>query len=231
MTEIVSVILAFVLTGVIGNRLLQNWQERTWLRQRQFLGLEKEYTSLRDLTFELTEAGAARLFRMRRLLAATRSLPVQELQTRLKDYDEALVTWNEKLNGFYVRLAFIPGHELSIEMERSVHKKLAVEGARIEKLVRVRLKGGWADTTECASIDHALNHAQAALLRFNKRMLRLVDAAKKRVYFGESIPYRSAFIFQFSTMELIKALFIRDVDGHSVFRPAEQLVRPRFRGR
>lgn len=47
MESLLSIVVGFVLTGLIGNRLVQAWQARNWLLQQRFLGQEKEYVGLK----------------------------------------------------------------------------------------------------------------------------------------------------------------------------------------
>ena len=46
---IITAIISFILTGLIGGRLLQKWQLRNWLNQQKFLGAEKDYIALQEL--------------------------------------------------------------------------------------------------------------------------------------------------------------------------------------
>jgi preprotein translocase subunit YajC len=47
--ELITVILSFVLTGIIGNFLVQRWQQRNWHEQHRLLRLEKEMDELIEL--------------------------------------------------------------------------------------------------------------------------------------------------------------------------------------
>jgi hypothetical protein len=72
-TAIVTVCLTFLLTGVVGNLLLQGWQQRNWLTQQRFLGEQKNYENLKELSEEIVRLSNLRLWKMRRLLNAVQS--------------------------------------------------------------------------------------------------------------------------------------------------------------
>jgi len=74
MSAIIAVIVGSILTGLIGNWLVQGWQQRNWLLQQRFLGHEKEYFALKDLADEIASLLGARIYQCRRLL---RNLPAQ----------------------------------------------------------------------------------------------------------------------------------------------------------
>lgn len=97
---IVSILLTFVLTGVIGNMLVQHWQYRNWINQQKFLGEEKQYYALTALWEELTNLASKRLWRMRRLHAALINGDDEKIKERLNDYDLALSEWNQSKPAF-----------------------------------------------------------------------------------------------------------------------------------
>lgn len=220
------VLVTFVLTGLIGNRLLQRWQHRTWLHQQKILGREKEYASLLELTNELSAATGARLYHMRRLAAAIRSLSDAELEHRLKKYDAILIRWNEALNSYYVRLTFYTDFYEARNLEDNIQNLFAKTGINIEASIRDRRSGKRSSPVAITAIDHNLTRLQGQILQFNKGMLRTVETKRKELYLGAPVYYSEYNLLQFSTWELIKALFISEVDGHAVIRTALDLSAP-----
>jgi hypothetical protein len=226
MSDIIKALLAFVLTGVIGNSLIQRWQYRAWLQQQQFLGHEKEYTALKDLSAELSKVMGARQYQMRRVILAAHALLIDEMEIRISEYTVTLKQWNEELNSYYVRLTLYADYDRAISLERMIHKPFAIIGSKIEGIVRLRRKRQPVSKPEYATIMRELDNLQAAIFRFNRDLLRNVEDIRRRVYYGENIPYSIRFLRYFSTAELIKALFIRDVDRHTVVRSSPNPKRP-----
>jgi|WetSurMetagenome_2_1015567.scaffolds.fasta_scaffold24954_3 hypothetical protein len=219
MQAIIAVVLSFVLTGLIGARLAQAWQQRNWIRQQQFLGGEKNYIALRDLAAELAKLLGARQYRMRQLLYAAFSLSEQEMEDRLLDYRTVLADWNESLPSFFVRLTTYGGWDYTYSLEETLQTGLVSAGARIEAAVRRRRAGKPHPPGERTAIERDLNRLQGRINAFNRDLLGKLDRVRREIYFGQSIPYNTYWLDDFSTLDLIKALFVRDVDGHSIVRP------------
>jgi hypothetical protein len=226
MGAIASIVFTFVLTGIIGNKLIQSWQHRNWLQQQRLLGQEKEYDALKQLSDEIIKVAGKRLYRMRRLLAAVRSLSDDILKQRVLDYDHSLLEWNDSLGSYYVRLTFYSNYYNATYLEGYLQAPFAAAGKRIEKIIQKRNAGQAITSQEVVSIDSELNDLQARIFRFNRDLTRLVESVRRKVYFGDRISYSPNNLPKFSTWELVISLFIREVDHHSVVRPAADLHAP-----
>jgi hypothetical protein len=218
MTQIVSVVLAFVLTGLVGNALVQRWQHRSWVRQQQFLGIEKEYFALMELSTELANTISRRLYKTRRLLWAVRSLSDELMEDRLKEYDTALVEWNESLSAYYVRLTIYATYAGRYDLDGRIHQPFQTIGSQLETMVRERRQGTHPARADMFRIERSLNSLQAETLNFSRDVLKRVEETRQKVYFGNKIPYSRENLKKFSTWQLIKALFVPDVDTHAIFR-------------
>jgi hypothetical protein len=227
MSDIAKALFAFVLTGVIGNSLLQRWQYRAWLQQQQFLGHEREYIALRDLSADLSKVMGARHYQMQRVISAARSLSADEMETRVSEYAVTLKQWNEELNSYYVRLTLYVDYSRAISLEGEIHQPFVSTGSKIERVVRLKRNAQPVPKGEYAIIERQLKNLNTAIFRYNRDLLREVENIRRRVYYGENIPYSTQFLKVFSTVELIKALFIRDVDGHTIVRSSPNPKRPR----
>jgi hypothetical protein len=100
---------------------------------------------------------------------------------------------------------------------------------KIERFVRLRRNAPPTAGAGYATIMRELDNLQAAIFRYNRDLLRAVEEIR-RVYYGENIPYSTHFLRDLSTVELIKALFIRNVNGHTVVRSSSNPKRPRSMG-
>ncbi len=219
MQSIITVIMSFVLTGLISAHLAQSWQQRNWLRQQQFLGNEKNYIALRDLIADITKLLGIRHYRMRRLLAAAYNMSDTDVKERLSDYNKILIEWNDNLPSFLVKLTVYSNFSYTYLLENDLQNTFQSLGARIEAAVRRRRSGKPQDPGERARIDSALNTLQGRIYNFNRDLLKRLDQTRREIYFGQSIPYELQWLEEFSTTELIKAFFLRDVDRHSIVRP------------
>ncbi len=226
METLVAIALSFVLTGLIGNRLLQQWQQRNWLQQQQLLGREKEYFALRELCEELAQTMGARHFQMRRLLASVRTFPLEKMEGRLLDYEKSLIRWNESINSYNVRLTFYTSYGFAKDLEESVQKEFVRLGSQIEALVRRRRMDAPVSREEVEPIRVELDNLQARIFRFSRDLVSELEKVRSHTYFGRRIHYRWGDLKDFSTWDLIKALFIRDVYSHSIIRPSDDIAPP-----
>jgi hypothetical protein len=229
MSTVISVVLGFVLTGVVGNHLVQRWQQRNWLIQQRFLGHEKEYIALKDLADEIASLLGARIYNMQRLLLSLRRSSDEQLVTRVADYEDIVKRWNERLTSFYVRLPLLAYADLGIHLESSIQTRLQGASSTIEELLYKRRAGVVPENTAVRSASAALSAIQAHAINFNKELLQIVESRRYEVYYGTRIYFSVANLDRFSTGQLIKALFIRDINAYSIVRPTLDLQLPRGR--
>jgi len=216
MSSVLSVIVGFLLSGLIGNWLVQRWQARNWLHQQRFLGQEKEYTALKELADEIATLMGARLYHMQRVAFTLAASRTELLTGRLIDYEAAVVKWNERLTSFYVRLALLSSSELVYRLERTIHTRFQQTGQRLDRLIQARQGGGSINTGAVSEITKELTKIQINALGFNKTVLGIVEKRKSEVYFGIRLRFSWTTMKRFSTWQLVKALFVRDVNSLSI---------------
>lgn len=216
---LLPIVVGFILTGVIGNRLLQGWQARNWLLQQRFLGQEKEYLALKDLADEIVTLLGVRIFYMHRLNRALASGTDGKVDSRLQEYDEALKRWNERLTSFYIRLPILAGNGLALRLENSIQTELVKTGAAIENLVAKCKAGAVIERKQSAKIQGELNAIQGKAIAFNKHLLDVLRSRRSDVYYGKRLMFSPQNLKHFSTWQLVEALFVRDIDSLSVVRP------------
>ena len=218
METLLQMLLGFLLTGLIGNRLLQAWQARNWFLQQRFLGQEKEYIALKELTDEIATLLGVRIFHMQRLIRALVNGDDAKIISRTKEYDEVLKRWNERLTSFYVRLPILAHYALAKRLEESIQAKLVSIGATIENLAANRAPGVRIQRTNANRVENELLAIQGQAISFNKELLRVVRSRRTDVYFGTPIKFSPHTVNRFSTWQLVKALFIRDINSLSIVR-------------
>lgn len=222
MTEIIAVIIGFILSGLIGNALLQQWQHRSWMRQQKFLGAEKEYQALVELSNEVSSTLSRRIYKSRRLLWAVRSLSDDYVEDRLREYDSSLVEWNEKLTSMYVRLTIYADYYDRWELDSYFQEPLQQVGIKLEAAVRARRSGKTPNYSDLYEAEKSLEHIHARSLNFTRGLLKQVVEVRENIYDGRALAYTASNLEKYSTWELIHALFVTRVDSHSVLRtPAD----------
>jgi hypothetical protein len=230
MNVIIATFVGFILTALVGNRLLHAWQQRNWLAQQRFLGYEKEYIALKDLADEIASLLGARIYHTQRLLFNLRRAADEDLQSRIADYDDIVRRWNERLTSFYVRLPLLAGYGLAERLESRLHERLAAAGRRIDELVYKRRRGDPVDKNSISEILKTANSIQGSALKFNKDLLRIVETRRAEVYYGTRVKFSADNLARFSTWQLVKALFVRDINSLSILCPTLDLKLP-VRGR
>jgi hypothetical protein len=223
---IVSILLTFVLTGVIGNMLVQHWQYRNWINQQKFLGEEKQYYALTALWEELTNLASKRLWRMRRLHAALTNGDDEKIKERLNDYDLALSEWNEKFHSMSVRLTLYSSWDLERELEDQLQRSFLDAGLRLERLTKTRLATGTADKKLVRELLSEFFDLSRTLFRFNRSTLAAVQRQKSRTYYGVEVVLTRWTLDKFGTWELLKALFQPGIKPFRVVRPAADFGPP-----
>jgi len=218
MDTLLQMLIGFLLTGLIGNRVLQAWQARNWFLQQRFLGQEKEYIALKELSDEIATLLGVRIFYMQRLIRTLVNGDDAKITARIKEYDEALKRWNERLTSFYVRLPILTQYELARRLEENIQAKLVSAGATIEQLAANRAPGVGIQKADANRVEREILAIQGQAISFNKKLLYLVRSRRTDVYFGTPIKFSPHTVNHFSTWQLVKALFIRDINSFSIVR-------------
>ncbi|MGV1904093.1 hypothetical protein [Agrobacterium cavarae] len=223
---VLQLTLAFLLTGVLANWLVQKWQHRNWLRQQHFLGQEKDYTALKALFDEIVRLSGKRLSRMHRLAVILAQSDDALMQERLKQYSDVTAEWNENLNSFYVRLTMHADYSMTQRLEKSVHAEFVKVGRELEVLVDKRRHGSTINTRDINRVVASLDTVSGRLFSFNRDMLGLVQSLQRKVYVGIEIKFSESTLDFFPTWELFKALFVSRIKLHSIVRSSVDVDMP-----
>lgn len=213
---LLATIIGALLTAVLGNRLVQVWQQRNWRNQQQFLGLEKDYTSLKGLTEELLGQCGERLSSMRELAAAVRR---DQYADELATYRLVLARWNGKLHTYYALLTFYTKWHRAIDLEHEIHDNFAAVGRRIESAIRKRRSGTEVAASEFDKIGADLNGVAGSVANFSRRLVRETELRRVEVFYGRKLAYTMSDIVRLGNVDLIKLLFVSNIDTFSVVRP------------
>jgi hypothetical protein len=221
---VIAALVGAVLTAVVGNRLVAHWQQRNWRHQQRISGLEREYLAMLELTTELGECCGERLAAMRSLHAALKRASYAE---ELASYQCVLEKWNGKLHNWYAQLTFQFAWDKAQDLERRVHSSFVNAGALIEKEIRSqRAPSSLPDRGRLARISEKLDSAAGEISEFTRTISRECEERREEVYYGQKIKYNLRNIVLFTNLELIKLLFVSDIDNFSVVRPSADALVP-----
>lgn len=218
LTSLIPVVAGFILSGLIGNRLLQHWQNRNWISQQRFNGNEKEYAALKELIDEIAQLLGERIYLSQRILLSIAEDPDEKLESKLTDYDDIIKRWNIRLTSFYVRLSLLMGEGEANKLESSIQNSLKKLSDLISDLLKKRSESKKVLAQEARAALKSSYALQAKATNFNKHLLSVALDRKKVLYEGEAIPFTQANLHRFSTWFLFKALFSRNINSLTVIR-------------
>jgi hypothetical protein len=109
LAEVISIVVGFVLTTVVGGLWAARLQMRSWQRQNELRLLEDEAKHAAEVCHEVTRLLDKRLYRMRRLHWAIEAFQRDatkegSLNDKQADYNAILYEWNDSLNLNLARL-------------------------------------------------------------------------------------------------------------------------------
>ncbi|MDR6742818.1 hypothetical protein RJO15_22130 [Herbaspirillum huttiense F1] len=217
-TSLIPVVAGFILSGLIGNRLLQHWQNRNWISQQRFNSNEKEYAALKELIDEIAQLLGERIYLSQRILLSVAEDPDEKFESKVLDYDDIIKRWNIRLTSFYVRLSLLISEGEANMLERSIQDPMKKLSDVISRLLKKRLESKEGLAQEARAALKSAIVLQANATNFNKRLLDLAINRKKVLYEGEEITFTQANLTRFSTWFLFKALFSRNVNSLTIIR-------------
>jgi hypothetical protein len=218
-------LLTFLLVSVVGTALALYLQHFYWLRQQRFLGQEKEYIELRGLFPSISGAIGSRLYRSKRLHYALNTQVTTAIDSALADYDATVVKWNEALGTYYANLTMYVDYSYTRRLEDDIHGNFQKVGLLLEAAVRYHRTGIQVSRPTRQETGKIFRRLDAEVSQFNRNLLRSIDEKRKALYFGRKLMYIESNLDRFSKWELIKSLFISNVDTHAILcAPAD----PRF---
>jgi hypothetical protein len=213
---LVPIVVGFGLSGLVGTRLLQGWQLRSWLMQQRFLGHEKEYVALKELADEISSSLGIRIFHMQRMLRMLGNTVDDDFVSYHEAYRESVERWNERLTSFYVRLTMLAETNFALRLERSIQNSLVPASSIIDALIRDKKANRPVSRKLIRSVRDDVNRLQGKAIGFNQSLLRAVQQRRTDIYYGKRIAFSVENLRYFSTWRLVKALFVREVNLHSI---------------
>lgn len=219
MWAIVGTLGAAIFTALIGNALVQRWQQRNWFAQQRQLIHQRELDDLKILLEEVSSSINSRLFSMRiLLLSLKRNSP--EFEQKLSEYAEQVRIWNIKLQSFYNRISIFINRYLTDYLEDNVQKSFYKAGIGLERLSRQRRSGQSLDPTIINEVDEEMRYLTARIRDFSLGLTSSIEDRRSLIRDGKIIHYKEGDLSEYSTFNLIKIIFARDIDRIYIIRPA-----------
>ncbi len=140
-SEIVVLIVGFVLTTVVGGLLGAYFQRRTWDHQHEAQLYEHELERASQTCYALSVLLDRRLYRMVRLQRAIAGchhgrFTRDDVDARMRTYDEVLFEWNDALNGNLAVIGTYFGEPARRFLDEEIYESFATSGACLESAYR-----------------------------------------------------------------------------------------------
>ncbi len=214
-TAIVTILLTFLLTSVLGNFFVHAWQHQNWLIQRRILETEAQYEALQKTFDEVSDLAGKRQHRMFRLLSSLLHDGDDTIGKRLADYDEATALWNERLAGMFARLTMHLNYGFTRQLERRIQPRFVGIDSALSKLTSARLSGARVSRVDAARLSQSLSVLHGQIVTFNRDALKQIDRQKRDLYRPRTFSRYT--LDSFPTWELFKALFKPRIERRDVF--------------
>jgi hypothetical protein len=226
MLALLTVVVSFVLTGLVGNWLVQRWQQRNWLTQHSLQRAEKQIEQLRALIDEILRLGDARNYRTRRVVLQLNSEDSAKFERTKEDYDQAVVNWNDRFNSMCVGLTMYAAYQPYTERLEGIIQPLFVSvSEKVEVAIGMRANGP-VPRSLIAQRNVDLNEISGMLFEFGRDLVRLLLNKQQEAYEGELIFFSKANLGLFPTWYLLKALFQPTYPFQAVSSTALNLSHP-----
>jgi hypothetical protein len=170
---LLTVILGFLLTTVIGSYLGYLLQQRSWSHQHRVQAAADRREKATLLFDELSRLLDKRLYRMRRLYwSLIDDRPRQESEearARMAAYVAILYEWNDSINRNLALLQSYFGHQLRAHLDDVIGASFRDLGADLEQLWKEEAAQPPSDIT------HRFSELADLIYHFNLDMIALID--------------------------------------------------------
>lgn len=215
---IISTIIGFVLTGLIGNYLVQKWQLRNWLTQQKIAAVEKEHIELKELAETFSAFANERIFSMRAALYSLKTEDKELKTQRTEEYRESIKNWNQKYGYFSAKLPLLMSQAHTQDFDKKIHRKMVETSILIDKAIAKKKAPSNANL-----IEHKLIEINKHTIILTNEILQSSRQKRNSIHEKVTLSYNIENIEKYSTWQLIKALFIKNVNSFSIARSSLEL--------
>jgi type II secretory pathway pseudopilin PulG len=224
--SLVTIVISFVLTALVGNWLVQRWQQRNWLTQHTLQSAEKQIEELRILVDELLRLGDARTFRTRRFVRQLNNADLAKFEQIKEDYERAVVEWNDRFNSMCVGLTMYAAYQPYTErLEGSIQPLFVKVSDKLDTAIHIRANQT-VSRSSIAQMDNDLNEISGELFAFGRDLVRLLLVKQQEAYDGKPILFSRENLELFPRWYLLKALFHPPFPPQAVSSAALNLSHP-----
>src|SRR5689334_14378534 len=137
--EFVLLLVAFVLTTVVGGYLTSKYQGKAREDEKRAARLYQELTKASQVSEEISRALDRRLYRTRVLVWALKDeSPERELQSARDGYRSSLTEWNANINSIYSLVEYSFATEMRDKLERDITEEFRSIHRSIDDCLRNR---------------------------------------------------------------------------------------------
>ena len=176
--QLVTIVVGFALTTVVGGVLGAWFQRRTWDHQNERTLEEADRDHATQVCRELSHLMDKRLYRMRQLNWALCATPVDEsrVQASIQDYRAVLYDWNDGLNRNLAAAEIQFGGDLRRQLERDIFEGFRTAGQRLEaNYRRARQPQGSEPRAQVEeSLEHELDELRERIYDLGVTMLQRI---------------------------------------------------------
>ena len=135
-------------------------------------------------------------------------------ENRITEYRDALKTWNQKYGYFSAKLPLLMDQSQTRYFDEEIHEKLVAASSLLDKAIAANA----GNPSTRPAIEHALSQINGACIRLTNEILQQAKRKHGSMYKEMRLSYTIGNIDKYSTWQLIKALFIKEVNSFSVVR-------------
>jgi hypothetical protein len=172
--QLVTVIVGFALTTVVGGALGAWFQRRAWEHQNERTLEEADRDHATQVCRELSHLMDKRLYRMRQLNWALLTTPpdASRVQASMNDYRAVLYEWNDGLNRNLAAAEIQFGSEVRGQLENGIYEGFRAVGAKLEANYRREQHTADADRAFEKSLEPDLDELRERIYNLGVTMLR-----------------------------------------------------------
>lgn len=181
-TQIVLLLIGFVLTTVVGGLLGSYFQNRNWKHQNRVKLAESERAAATQIFENISSLMDKRVYRMMQLNWKIRSDATDNdtLEKQMKKYREILYEWNDSLNSNLALTQSYFGTKIRNYLEGTIYEKFSAIGASLEKGYTERKKTGKADGFKKTTL--GLTNLRHNIYRLNMLMIGLIQKGEVGIF-------------------------------------------------
>jgi lysozyme family protein len=180
-SQLLLLVVGFLLTGVLGTVLTSVFQTRTWNHQHEVEQRDEERQQALKTFEEVSARLDKRLYRMRRLHSAARKKAREtadeaDLDAAIAAYDDILLEYNDNLNRSLALVETYFGSAARQDLE-DIDERFTALGRRLDAMVAIVSASN--ERIAVPRLDRTLGELSGRIYQLNLRMLSVLE--KKRL--------------------------------------------------